>query len=100
MTYKKDRYFIVNRMLNFALRFIEGSFSCKKNYQSHEFTYTNQFSTLEKIHVTEFLLEKNLQIKVLSCKRFLRDTGQIEYLDDEQLAKIIIESNVSVDGPG
>ena len=46
------------------------------------------------------MLEKNLQIKVLSCKRFLRDTGQIEYLDDEQLAKIIIESNVSVDGPG
>ena len=48
--------------------------------------------------VTEVLLEKNLQIEAPNCKRFLRDTGQIEYLDDEQLAKTVIETNVSVDG--
>lgn len=48
--------------------------------------------------VTKVLLEKKLQIEALNCKRFLRDTGEIEYLDDEQLAKIVTEINVSLDG--
>lgn len=50
--------------------------------------------------VKKVLLEKKLQIEALNCKRFLRDTGEIEYLDDEQLAKIVTEINVSLDVPG
>ena len=105
MTPKKDRYFIVNRMLNFALRCTgKGQSAAKKCTSLMNLHTPISFQHWRKhtkalSDVTEVLLEKNLQIEVLNCKTFLRDTGQIEYLDDQQLTKTAIETNVSIDSP-
>ena len=52
MAPKKDRYLIKNIMLNFALtcRGKNHPIIRKRIYQSHEFTLTKQFSTLEKTY--------------------------------------------------
>ena len=93
MTPKKDRYFIVNRMLNFTLRCTGKGHSAEKKCTSLMNLHTPisfqhwRKHTKALSDVTEVLLEKHLQIEVLNCKTFLRDTGQIEYLDDQQLTK-------------
>ena len=91
-------------MLNFALRCIGKGYSAAKKFTNLMNLHTPISSQCWRKHtkalsdVTEVLLEKILQIEALNCKRFLRNTGQIEYLDDEQLAKTVIETNVTVDG--
>ena len=72
MTPKKYRYFIVNRMLNFALRCVGKGHSAAKKIISLMNLHTPISSQHWRKHtkalsdVTEVLLEKNLLIEALN----------------------------------
>ena len=81
MTPKKDRYFIVNRILNFALRCTD-----KGNLAVIQFTRLMNLHKPISFHhrrkhiealsgVTEVLLETKLETEALNCKTIFRDTG-------------------------